>query len=222
MEGSIIIEVTRKCNIRCMHCLRGEMVNKDIDFSYIDKLLDQYTSIYSVTFTGGEPSLNVPAINHFLEEVKRRNIHVGSFFMYTNGVKISEEFVVTCLRLYAYCYEKDMCNVTVSNDVYHAEESNYNTELLDGLGFFHRKYTKEATQVEYLLYQGLAMDNFYCKNEVKVSPITTQEEFNDSNDVYLNAEGNIINGCDWSYENQDDNILCNVEGLTEFYNSLPE
>ena len=61
--------------------------------------------------------------------------------------------------------------------------------------------------------------NYDCRKYLEETPITSQEQFNDS-DTYLNAEGNIINGCDWSYENQDDHILCNVEGLQDYYNQL--
>jgi hypothetical protein len=33
---------------------------------------------------------------------------------------------------------------------------------------------------------------------------------------YLNCNGNIINGCDWSYENQEKYKICAVEDLKMF------
>ena len=58
---NLAIEVTRKCNIKCAHCLRGDSQNKDIDLKYIDILLDQVNYIGHFCPTGGEPSLNIKA-----------------------------------------------------------------------------------------------------------------------------------------------------------------
>lgn len=49
------IEVTRRCNMCCDHCLRGMAQNLDII------VLPDH-----VFFTGGEPFLNVKAINSYL------------------------------------------------------------------------------------------------------------------------------------------------------------
>ena len=119
---NLIIEVTRKCNTQCDHCLRGDRENKNIDYKFIDSLLNQVENINSVTFTGGEPSLNVDAIEYFLQQCKEKDIYIGYFFIVTNGININASFVIACLKLYAYCEEKEMCQVLVSNDSYHAYE----------------------------------------------------------------------------------------------------
>ena len=98
---------------------------------YVETLLDQVEYISTITFTGGEPSMNIDCISKTLELCKKKNIEVGSFYIATNGYKITEEFVMACLRWYSYCQEKDMCLVNVSNDIFHSSEGNYNTELLD-------------------------------------------------------------------------------------------
>lgn len=53
---NLVLEVTRRCNMCCAHCLRGEAQNMDMQKETIDKLLDQTDSISMVTFSGGEPS----------------------------------------------------------------------------------------------------------------------------------------------------------------------
>ena len=68
--NNLMIEVTRRCNLKCDHCLRGDAQNKDISTEYIDALLDQVTSIGSVTFTGGEPFLATYIIDYFLNKLK--------------------------------------------------------------------------------------------------------------------------------------------------------
>ena len=36
---SLAVEVTRRCNMHCAHCLRGEAENKDISYEVMDALL---------------------------------------------------------------------------------------------------------------------------------------------------------------------------------------
>lgn len=81
------IEITRKCNMKCAHCLRGEAQKKDIHKKYITKALEDISSIGSLTITGGEPTLNIPAIRFILEELKRLEIPVSNFYIVVNGRK---------------------------------------------------------------------------------------------------------------------------------------
>ena len=53
------IEITRKCNMKCAHCLRGEAQKRNIHKKYITKVLEDISSIGSLTITGGEPTLNM-------------------------------------------------------------------------------------------------------------------------------------------------------------------
>ena len=223
---SLVIEVTRKCNLSCAHCLRGDSQNVVISNEWIDILLSQVESIGAVTFTGGEPSLAVERIEYFLNKCKELGISIESFYIATNGVAISEEFVIVCLRLYSYCGEKEMCSVDISNDYYHSIEESYDTELLDGLSFVKRKFEKEGYDYQNgksLINEGYAQQNGIGARNLLSGGIATTDDFND-NEVYLNCKGNIIAGCDWSYESQDneDNILCTVNDLTAFYEKLEE
>ena len=91
--STVVIEVTRRCNMCCAHCLRGDAQNVDIMPEYIDKSFEKFrpgTSISSITFTGGEITLNLAAIWYTLEVVKRRNISVYDFYMVTNGKDASK------------------------------------------------------------------------------------------------------------------------------------
>lgn len=70
----VVIEVTRRCNMCCAHCLRGDAEAVDIQERYIDAFLDSFANagyISSLTFTGGEISLNIPAIyRHYLDAIQ--------------------------------------------------------------------------------------------------------------------------------------------------------
>lgn len=222
---NLVIEVTRKCNMACEHCLRGNAVNLDIKKEYIDSLLSQVESIGIVTFTGGEPSLNVPIMNYFLEQCKANNIYVGSFYIATNGMKVNEDFVLFCLRMYSFCGDKEFCQVEVSNDLFHANEGNFDETLLSGLSFFSKKFENDGYNYHYgdsLIKEGKAKTELGMGRETDKGQTKSKmdlDTFNDS-DIYLNCKGEIIYGCDWSYANQRYHKLCNVDELTYFYSEL--
>jgi len=220
--NNLVIEVTRKCNIQCDHCIRGYAQNKDIDYQYINNVLKQIESIGSITFSGGEPSLNTGAIEYTLKKVKEYNICVDYFYIATNGIAISEEFIIACLKWYSYCSEKSMCCIHVSNDYYHAVNSRYDTDLLDGLSFFSRKFSKESYDYSdiQLINQGLYAENFNDGRDETESIIESKEQLLEETNLYLNCNGDIINGCDWSYDNQESHVLCDSLGLSEFINKL--
>ena len=53
----VVIEVTRRCNMNCAHCLRGDAQNLDISIDVIDRFFDAFANgadISTITFTGGE------------------------------------------------------------------------------------------------------------------------------------------------------------------------
>lgn len=224
---NLVIEVTRKCNMACEHCLRGEATKLEMKKEYIDSLLSQVESINMVTFSGGEPSLNVPIMEYFLEQCKLHNIYVGSFYIATNGMKVKEEFVLFCLRMYSFCEEKEMCQVNISNDLYHENEGSFDDSLLSGLSFFSKKFEEDGYNYQYgnsLIQEGkakteLGMGRTPNKGETKSK--MDLDSFNDT-EIYLNCKGEIIYGCDWSYANQRHHKLCNVDELTAFYEALEE
>ena len=153
-------------------------------------------------------------------------VYIGGFYIATNGVKISEEFAIVCLKLYSYCEEKEMCTVDVSNDLYHQEEESYDTSQLDGLSFFKRKWDKEGYDYDRgktVLKEGRGEKLFTATNKAIPQKITDRESFNDG-EIYLNCKGNIVMGCDWSYKSQDisKNIFCHVDHLKERYYLLSD
>jgi len=219
--NNLIIETTRKCNMSCGHCLRGEQQDVDINPQDITTLLTQIDQIGSIAFSGGEPSLAVHIIERTLQTVKLFSIPVSSFYIATNGKDIKADFILACLSWYAYCAEKDYCQVDVSNDYWHQQEGDYNTELLGGLSFFNRKHAKEGVYPDskYMLNQGRYSAEYNDGRNVVEMPIETREDFGECQ-VYLNCNGDIINSCDWSYSNQYQHKLCAVQNLSSFVANL--
>lgn len=221
--NNLIVEVTRKCNLYCDHCLRGDAMNMNIKKEYIDSLLSQIDSIGSVCFTGGEPSLNVPAMEYFLEQVKRRRIPIEFFYIATNGVNVPESFVIFCLKLYSYCDNKEGCRVDVSNDRYHMDIADFDLELLQGLSFFGKKFEKDNYSYNNgvsLINEGRSSNTKGAHEPFDCIEIENPDNFTDECEVYLNCKGEIINGCNWSFQSQKKHKLCDVGELSKYYQEL--
>lgn len=53
--NNLILEVTRRCNMHCAHCLRGNAQSIDMPPNLIKNVLKTIDGALSVTFTGGSP-----------------------------------------------------------------------------------------------------------------------------------------------------------------------
>ncbi len=89
---SIVLEVTYRCNLHCIHCGLTPQLNKntqaELTFSEVTRLLDQIFSfgIMSVTFTGGE-TLCRPDILDIMDYATERGLFWG---FKTNGTLLTE------------------------------------------------------------------------------------------------------------------------------------
>lgn len=78
--NQLTVEITRKCNMACAHCLRGDAENVDLTNMDIDGVLDQAEAIGRLIITGGEPLLNLRAMQHLTNGIARRGIRLGDSF----------------------------------------------------------------------------------------------------------------------------------------------
>ena len=208
------VEITRRCNLKCRHCCRGDAQNIDIDYKYIDLLLDQINYIDHLTFTGGEPSLNVPAMQYFIDECIRKSVKIRNVSIITNGVKIEQDFIDVCIDIFNMIVDK--IDVRVSDDIYHQEQKLYDDSLLKSLPFFAIRSNVK------ILREGrgrhLKESEAYGAGTM---PFTSSSCFNSKKHyITMNVFGEIINGIDWSYDNQMFHYLCRIENLSIAYEYL--
>lgn len=214
--SNLSIEVTRRCQFQCAHCMRGDSQNVDMPMEHVESLLSQIKGIGQLCFTGGEPTLNVKCITETLELCRKHKVDVDFIDITTNGAKIPESFAVACLRWYVYCDGKENCVVSVSNDYWHAVEGCYDTTLLEGLSFFSKRQEDDNAAYENnLIIDGNAEYNMYDgtppeDSDIEIECVEDLEQL----DLLLNCNGHIVVGCNWSYRRQEDNILCHVDQLT--------
>ena len=83
--NQLIVEITRRCNMACAHCMRGDAQSIDLATEHIDALLDQTKQIEYLIFTGGEPTLNIEGMRYFLDGCIKRNIKIEYLNLTING-----------------------------------------------------------------------------------------------------------------------------------------
>ena len=218
--SNLIVEVTRQCNLKCDHCLRGEAESKTVDLNHVETLFNQINSIDSITFTGGEPALYPDKINDIMAVAKQNNIEIGNFYIATNGTVSSDEFIKCLMNLYLYCSDNEVSAVDISNDTYHdIDAMNQHRERLQCLRFVRNKWDKDYFNYYYgnkssLIGEGFAENLDYVRTNT-IDDIIIEDDTIE--ELYLNCEGNLIKGCDWSYNSQRDEeiIYCHVDKLDE-------
>jgi len=204
--------------MKCAHCLCGDAQNVDIHNDYILALLKYIGEIKCLTFTGGEPSLNVPAIRFTFDLIRRRKIKVHRFHIVTNGShsSIGSDFIEICRKLYDYQIkcgddEEDLEDILfLSNDKYH--DSTHHDEVnavLSKLPFYAKRFSQNVPYK--LIKQGRSKEGIelvdlkftFCKGYV-------------SGEIFLNAHGLILGMSNYSYDNHSKYQLCHVSKFEEY------
>ncbi len=81
------IDITRRCNLNCKICMRGNAQNQDITPRIIDKIIDEVKDCYisTIQISGGEPFLNPDMFEYLINKIIDNKIAFGSLGIYTNG-----------------------------------------------------------------------------------------------------------------------------------------
>ena len=218
--GDLVIELTRRCNMACQHCLRGCAQAIDINKELIRKALDPFERINMLTLTGGEPSLVPKLISYTITYVIERGIELGSFYVVTNGKVYSPSMIHTLRRAYYYADEKEMCCLSVSVDPYH--DDNYSVLRRYENEIFYRPDKISPNIDEYLINEGRAYENGIGVRNLKprdwISPDDTYTYTTKNGDevlvvdnlMYVTALGDVLLECDLSYENQESFSIGNL------------
>lgn len=211
-----VIEVTRRCNMSCAHCLRGDAESIDISDEYLDKFFSKVSYISNLTLTGGEPSLVPDRIRSVIHHIKKHKVDVGTFYLVTNAKVVPDDFLLALVELYLVCSDSDAFaegsgGIAWSDDPFHDDVPKMNIQKLRTLSFAHprgdqsRSVIREGRGVSFSKGRSLSAERF----EIEDDAVT-------EGTVYLNCEGNVIAGCDWSYASQrmDEHIVCSVSKLS--------
>ena len=84
----LAIEMTRRCNLKCKFCAKGEPQDLDMSKSIIDKTLDEMQGVFinSLRVSGGEPLLVPELIEYLLDKIIEKHILINDIVIFTNGL----------------------------------------------------------------------------------------------------------------------------------------
>lgn len=95
------LELTRRCNMSCIHCSRGDAQNIDMskeilfkslnNLQTIEEYLDNDRCTFALYFYGGEPFLCPDIIHDCIEYIIEKNIFLLSMWVITNGTVLSDD-----------------------------------------------------------------------------------------------------------------------------------
>lgn len=125
------IELTRKCNMCCDFCSRGDDQDITITKEIIDKTLDEVRNIplYEMRIHGGEPLLAPDMFCYLVDEIIRRKIIVDSVIIFSNGTVKYEAIRNALRRLSDYLVKTEKEYIEYFAEYFQQYISNYeNTE----------------------------------------------------------------------------------------------
>lgn len=125
----VMFQVTRKCNLQCAHCLRGEAQNISMSKEVIDKMLEVSSGIKSIFLSGGEPFLEPDLIEYLVDKIITENYDTEIIATITNGT-ILNDYGIRCVkalnRFAEWSHTKygneETVSLLISSDEYHGND----------------------------------------------------------------------------------------------------
>jgi MoaA/NifB/PqqE/SkfB family radical SAM enzyme len=209
----IILEATRKCNMKCTHCVRGEPQNIDLEEEVIYRLSRE--DIGFLTLTGGEPTMNRDIISQF----KSHGLYPYDIWLCTNGKYFEEEWMKEYLD---YCNQlqyrdSGITGFSISADVYHKYELGQDemnirfaqySKLAEIYGINISKHNKSQTdekvRAEGRARYGIEVCDRHCEWDMNA------KEYGDRV-TYITVTGEVLYGGMWSYKRMNYLSLGNIK-----------
>lgn len=121
----ISIEISRRCNLDCSHCMRGEAQNSKISTELLNKFFDDVKSANVLVISGGEPFMCYEEIKSLIEVIKSKHVFIPKVLIVTNGTIYDERIYKLLEQNFEYI------EIDISIDNYHMESISrkYNTNM---------------------------------------------------------------------------------------------
>lgn len=97
--------LTRRCNLKCGHCMRGQSQNVDMSEDVMDSILDKVTEFGNLCIGGGELTSVPKIVEVFVDKAIEKSVRIKSVNLTTNGIVFSQELAETLLKLKDYVEE---------------------------------------------------------------------------------------------------------------------
>lgn len=115
------IEITRKCNKRCVHCMRGDAQDLSMSTEVIDRIFEDVEDVERIVFGNGEPLMEDEKISYFIDKLVESQWSTRRIEVTTNGILFDPRIIEVFEK---FCLWKDGGEATlrISNDQYHNVE----------------------------------------------------------------------------------------------------
>lgn len=187
----LALETTRKCNMKCDHCMRG--LSQDIELSpeMVDSILEnkEIERIDRICFSGGEPTLNPNIIIYTINKIIKDYINVGKLIMLTNGLICNRELIDAFNRFNEYRNKRNIEEI-----MSHKFDENCINQLIKNHTDNHVRITFSTDQFHQALDPNI--ENEYLKYSKGLN-ITKTQSFEEK-DIYKTGFATI--GKDFNYK----------------------
>jgi organic radical activating enzyme len=214
----LIFEITRDCNQECDHCLRGKKQKVNMTRSIVNKTLKDVKQISQVTFTGGEPMLNIPLMKYIFNRIHKQEIDLNSWWIATNGTIYNQKFMNVLVEEYINCLDNNCGDfygaLTVSIDNYHNKVPKENLMKFKAYKFYSDEKERKDNKHDWIISDGLARINGLGEKRIEIDKELhyeiTDDEIIIEDDLYINALGDVLVKCNYSYARQKRATIGNV------------
>lgn len=109
------LEITRMCNLKCEHCLRGDSRHESMSHWTINNIFEDVHEIDHILLSGGEPLLAINQIRNIIMTIKTRGIKVHDIAIVTNCTLFDESI----LQVLGEISEMTHLTLALSDDIFH-------------------------------------------------------------------------------------------------------
>ena len=226
--AGLTVELTRKCNMNCPHCGRGDAQDKTMSTDTIDKLIEDVDKVAFLSVTGGEPLLEMDRLLYLIQSISNK-WDIVALDIVTNG-SILDERIIGAFETFCSVDPKRNVQFSISKDEYHTagahetamsfykplvQEANARLNPSDGNGITLDYHNVAERTLGYSGRAKAIIDK--SKKKKKLSKALSVDEIGShrlkikNNSVYCNvfitADGGITTPNGMEYSKEDANIF---------------
>ncbi len=204
--NNLYIEITRRCNQACLHCMRGPGQNIDLSSENIDQLFNnekfKIENIDTLFIMGGEPFLAKESFVYLLETIIKQDIKINCLICHTNGL-IYDQDIIDLLNILK---PKTDVQLYTFHDQFHQNISPLNLAQFQKIPYYYYVEVKRSLtdQKKTILRTGNALKNFgmneatheylqkfYMYNSSYVKVDYEHDDIFSTENLWINAYGQV-------------------------------
>jgi hypothetical protein len=225
----LYIELTRRCNLKCAHCINGSAQDVLISEEYLNKTFNVFDNIDWLIFGGGEPLLNIDGLAMAVRHIVFQRIKINHILISTNGCcqNIDSDATIDLLSRIKYLCCNDL-KLQLSNTQFH-RESREERETKTYLSFKEKLSARGILFVEYndmkyedMIKEGRVVENNllseWTPHQVLANFFTLLRiddfivKFLPYTPLYITCEGDLVVNCH-AYNNRSQFFIAHINEL---------